>query len=192
MEWSKIYDYFLIKLDNDNFDGEDDDALKIANVAYRIILGEKPWNFLKTSANLLAGTNSLSGITNFDRLLRVWAVISSDPTDNVEMKKANFEERFNPQKDYWLDIPNNKIELIGNNNQYANSDKIVDYLYKPSDITASNSPKLPDFAAFLISLHMIKIFKQADQDYDFYSIHGAEYEELMNKLIDYNESLVDY
>lgn len=186
-----IYDLFSQELDGETFDS-DTDALRSMNIEYRDILADRDWHILKKSYTLPAGTTSLAGITDLDKILKIWAVIGSNPTDRIELKKANFDQRFDENFDYWIDLANNTINFIGDNNQYDDDDLIVDYKYKPDDLTLATSPVFPDVGYPAISYGMILTFKRKDADTDFYNQTKDKKDEAMNKLIQWNESLECY
>lgn len=183
-----IYDLFSQELDGETFDS-DADALREMNISYRNILGDRDWYILLKSSTLTAGTYDLSTITDLDKVIRVWADIGDLSTDRIELRKANFDQRFDESFDYWIDYANNEIKLIGDTNEYADNDLIVDYKYKPADLALASEIVLPDIGYPAIAYDMILAFKEKDTDPDFYTQVENKKEKAMDKLIQWNEEL---
>ena len=183
-----IYDLAVILMDGDEF-SSDEDAEILLQVVDSKIRSERDWNILKTADTLTAGTTSLAGITDLDKELKIWANMSDDPTDVIELKKANFEDRFNPNKDYWIDLTANEINWIDPNTEYKEKNLFVDYKYAPDELTLETEIVFPDFMAWIYSYELVMNYKEADENSEFYNAHGAKYEILMNQAIDWNESL---
>jgi len=187
MTTQQIYDIFIRELDGEEF-SSDDDALASANLAYRTILANRDWEFLNKNATLTAGTTSLAGITDLDRPLRVWAEVGA--TTKTLLNKAQYDERFDTQKDYYFDFANNTVNLI--NDEYATNSLIVDYKYRPTALTLTTSPVFPEEYQPIIAYRMILDFKESDQDFEGYNEVTAKYNKLLGLLVDYNESLKSY
>ncbi len=183
-----IYDLFQQELDGETFDS-DADALREMNISYRNILSDRDWHILKKTATLTAGTTLLTGITDLDKVLKIWANVGTLPTDVLELKKANFDQRFDPNFDYWIDHVNNQIKWIDNNAPYAIYNLFVDYKYKPDDISLTSEIVLPDVGYPAIAYDMILSFKEKDADPDFYSQIGTKKEKSLDRLIQWNEEL---
>lgn len=183
-----ILGLFSQELDGESFDS-DDDAKREMNISYRNILADRDWHILKKTATLAAGIVSLAGITDLDKVLSVWANMSADPTDVLKLKKANFDQRFDPNFDYWIDHANNEIKWIDSNAPYAVYSLFVDYKYKPDDLDDDTEIVFPDIGYPAIAYDMILAFKEKDTDPDFYDQIVRKKERAMNLLIDWNEQL---
>jgi len=176
-----IYDLFSLELDGETFDSETDALIEI-NVSYRDLINERDWNILKKSYTLPAGTTSLSVIADLDKVLAVWY-------DGYELKKANFNQRFDTDFDYWIDYANNTINFI-NEGQFDNVDITVDYKYSPDDFEdLEDEIVFPDIAYPVISYDIILSYKEKDTDPDFYSQIERKREKAFNLLVNWNESL---
>ena len=188
MTGEQIYNTFKRELDGEEF-ASDEDALDAMNIAYRAILAERVWEFLKKSYTLPAGTYDLSAITDFDVVLAVWEIYGSNPTDKEKLEKASFDNRYSEGYDYWIDLINRTIEML---NQSVINSLLVDYKYRPEDLTMETSPVFPSDYAPIIAYKMILDFKESDQDFDGYNEVSAKYARLKGLLVDYNEGLKTY
>lgn len=173
------YNIFKIKMDGDEFDS-DDEALVMGNVAFREVLNERDWKFLKKTYTLPINSLDLSPITDLDKVLTVWL-------NGNKLKKADFHQRFDPSFDYWIDHANNKI--VPTSFTLNNQSLIVDYKYRPDDLEADTPIIKADFICSLIADRMRLNYMDKDQDTENYSHAQADYESNLNKLIAYNESL---
>jgi len=176
-----IYNIFKLELDGEEFDS-DEDALIAANLAMREILGDRDWKFLLKTSTLAAGTLSLAGITDLDKVIDVWAYDSEEP-----LRKATFQQRFDTSFDYWIDLANNAIVLI--NEEYQSTALVVDYKYKPADITDTVDPLTVSHLNALIAYRMGLNYFRKDQDTTIYNILEKKEDQVMELLIMHNESL---
>jgi len=176
-----IYNIFKVELDGEEFDS-DDDALIAANLALNEIFAERDWKFLLKTQTLPAGTLSLAGITDLGKVIDVWAEGSEEP-----LKKATFQQRFDSTFDYWIDVPNNTLVLI--NDEYNNTNLVVDYKYKPDALTDSNTPITVDHLNALVAYRMGLQYFRKDQDTTIYNLLVDKEDSTMNLLIAYNESI---
>jgi len=175
-----ILDLFSQDLDGESFDS-DADALREINISYRNLLGERDWHILKKSYTLPAGTTLLSAITDLDKVLKVWE-------NGNELKKTNFDNRFDTNYDYWIDHANGTINFI-NYTVWA-TDLIIDYKYAPDDLAnMEDEIVFPDVAYPIISYDMILAFKEKDTDPDFYDKVEIKKEKALNNTINWNENL---
>lgn len=178
--FEEIYSIFKVNADGEEFDS-DDDALIAANIEFRDILRDRDWKFLLKTSTLAAGTLSLAGITDLDRVIRVWS-------DGVELSKAEFDERYDEDKDYYIDQVNNTIVDI--HSRLTNLALTVDYKFKPAEITADSTEQITKFDLKpLIAYGMVLTFYSKDQDLSVYREAYSKREKAMDSLIDYNSSL---
>jgi hypothetical protein len=171
-----IYDIFKLELDGEEFDS-DDDALLSGNLAYREILNNRDWKFLKKTYTLPAGSFDLSVIP-LDKVLDVWC-------NGVQLKKATFENRFDTSKDYWIDYANKRIVSINN----LTSQLIVDYKYRPADLDEETPAVEPDLMNPVIAYQMGLNYMRKDQDTTVYAVLQDKFNQGFNLLIDHNENL---
>lgn len=191
MTGEDIYNLFKQELDGEEFDS-DDDALRVMNIVYRKILADRDWHILKKYATLTTPTLSLAGITDLDKVLKVWAVGDGGSTDRTPLKKARFDQRFDESFDYWINYPSNALALIGDNNSYAGKDKVVDYKYKPADLAMDTEPIFPVVGQPAIAYEMILVYKEKDENPDFYTQIEKKRDVAVAQLIAWNESLEEY
>lgn len=184
----QINDLFMDKVDGDEFSSEEA-ALRSMNEKYRKLLSKKDWKFLNKTANLAAGVTSLAGITDLDKVLTVWAKVGPASTDVDKLEKSDWDDRFNTDKDYYIDIVNITVNFIGDNNSYAQYPLIIDYKCKPADLTMETAPVFYSDFHSILAYAMAKDFKTADENSDFYNEMSAKEEELENGMVDYYENL---
>lgn len=186
MNGSEIYNIFKIEMDGEEF-ASDEDAMASINVEYRTLLFERDWKILNKSQTAPLGTTiDLSLILDLDNVLRVWAVDTSG--EKTELTKTSFEDRFNEEKDYYVDYATNKIVFINSiPTNYASY--IVDYKYAPADITTTTSPVFPPAAHGLLAYLLAQTYLRADQTQDFYNEFGNKYENIKANLVLWNEQL---
>lgn len=185
---SEIYDLFKIMTDGEEF-ASDTDAASVLNVADAAIRGERNWEKLKKTTALPLGSSSLSAVTDLDRPLKLWAVVGSNVADKQLLKQATFDERFNTEYDWYYDAAANSINFIKDTIPTTWQSYLLDYKYLPAALTLATTPWLhPDYHA-LYAYEMVRVFKRADADFDFYKDYGSEYEIIHGLAIDWNESL---
>ncbi|MDQ5987384.1 MAG: hypothetical protein CSYNP_03124 [Syntrophus sp. SKADARSKE-3] len=188
MTGEQINDLFMDKVDGDEFSSEEA-ALRSMNEKYRKLLGKKDWKFLKKTVTLPAGTTSLAGITDLDKVLKVRVQTGQASTDVIELEKAEWEDRFNTDKDYYIDIVNNTVNFIGDGNSYAQYPLIIDYKYKPVDLIMETAPVFNSDFHPILAYAMAKDFKTADENTDFYNEMSAKEEEIEEDMDNYYENL---
>ena len=170
-----IYAIFQLETDGEEFDS-DEDALIAANIAMREILMPRDWKFLEKSYTMPTGSLSLAGITGLDKVLRIWY-------NEIELEKGGRKDRYNDEKDYWVDTINNVIVPVGEGNTLTEQEMIMDYKYKPVDITATNTPITKEGLIPLIAWKMVMNYYRKDQDSSFYQICQDKYNEGMDILV---------
>lgn len=177
-----IYNLFRSETDGEEFDS-DDEALIQGNVAYRTILAERPWKFLKMfyETTVSGSSISLSVIADLDNN-RVLAICCND----YILKKATFEQRKDRSYDYWVDYANGEIKFI---NDFEGQEIEIEYIYKPSDITMESGTVLGPTHNPIIAYRMILDFKEKDSDPTFYQSVEKKYDKARGLLINYNENL---
>jgi hypothetical protein len=175
MTFENSYDIFKMDLEGEEFDS-DDDALLSGNIAYREILNDRDWKFLKKTYTL-PGLD-LSVIPDLDKVLKVWC-------NGTELKKASFDNRFDTSKDYWVDYANKMIVPIN----CDISDLIVDYTFKPDDLESDTVPPKDDLICIMIAYKMELNYLRKDQDLATYQTIEDNYKRFLGLLINYNESL---
>lgn len=178
--FEEIYNIFKLEMDGEEFDS-DEDALLAANVEFKEILRERNWKFLLKTTTLPAGSLSFSSITDLSKVIKVW-------DDGYELRRASFEQRFDQEKDYWIDIPNKTLSAI--NTGILTRPLTLDYKMKIEDITAEND-LLSDVDALrpLIAYRMCLHFYRKDQDTTVYEKIQEKEISAHNSLISYNENL---
>jgi hypothetical protein len=176
----EIYNLAKRRLDGEEFDS-DDDALDELNVLYREELSDRDWKFLIKTATLPAGTTDLTTITDLKRVLRVFS------SDGTELSKTSIDDRFNTEKDYYIDYANNELALI--NTDYSTEALTVDYIYSPDDLALDTEPVFPSDYHALLGYRLVIEYKDKDQDFEGYSQAERKYNNLKGLLIEYNESL---
>ena len=178
--FEEIYNIFKMEMDGEEFD-TDEDALLAANIEFKEILRDRNWKFLLKTTTLAAGNLSYSGITDIDKVIKVW-------DDGVELERATFERRFDESKDYWNDIPNKTLVAI--NTGILSRPLTLDYKMKIEDITDTND-LLPDVDALrpLIAYRMCLHFYRKDQDTTVINKIEEKEAKANNSLISYNENL---
>jgi hypothetical protein len=191
MNGDSIYNLFMDELDGETLESEEQ-ALRLMNVAYRNILADRIWHVLKKSSNLTARTTSLAGITDLDQVLEVRAKTGSLSTDVTPLSKARFDQRFDTTFDYWWDMAGNALQPIGDTSSYTQYPWIVDYKYRPDDLTMDTAPVFHEVGHPAIAYEMILVYKESDENSDFYREIKAKKEDSMNKLIQWNEDLETY
>lgn len=169
-----IYAIFQLETDGEEFDTEED-ALTAANVAFREVLAERDWKFLDKSYTMPTGSLSLAGITDLDKVLDVWY-------DRVLLTKADRKERFDSDKDYYVDYANLLIVPVSSGS-LVTSEMIIDYKMKPVDITSSNTPIAKEALHAIIARKMIMTYYRKDQDLTVYREASIKYEEGLDLLI---------
>lgn len=179
--FEEIYNIFKLELDGEEFD-TDDDALLAANVEFRNVLDDRDWKFLMKTTTLTAGTLSLASITDLDKVTNIYVANRDEP-----LYKASFDQRFDPNYDYYIDVVNNSIVLI--ENTYLSTPLVVEYKYAPVDLTDSNTPINQRRLIPIIAYRMGLTYYRKDQDTSIYTQLQDKLEDSMNKLIAYNESL---
>ena len=185
---SEIYDLFKTMTDGEEF-ASDTDAVAVLNMADAAIRGERNWERLKKTAALALGSSSLSAITDFDRPLKLWAVVGTKVADKVELKQAPYDDRFNTDYDWYYDAAANTINFIKDVIPSNWLSYLLDYKYIPAALDLAATPWMhPDYHA-LYAYEMVRVFKRADADFDFYKGYGTEYEIVHAQAIDWNESL---
>ena len=177
MIFDNIYNLFKIKTDGEEFDSPDD-ALTMANVAYRKILAIRDWLFLKktTTISITSSSYDYTDITDIDKPLALWY-------GDCQLKKAIFEKRKN-YFDYWIDYASKEINFI---NDFSGKALELDYKYRPADINGET--EIEDILGQCIAYQMILDYFEKDQDTSVYQEAYANYQKCMNILTDYNESL---
>ena len=168
---------FEINTDGEEFDS-DDDALVAGLLAFRKILANRDWKFLKRSYTLSSGNYSLSSITDLDKVLDIWL-------NGNKLKKASFEQRFDTSYDYYIDLYNNAIVPINN----ITGELVVDYKCRPDDFTMTSPIMKPDLMCPLIAYQMKMDYLDKDQDLETYGNAETNYNIFLNLLITFNESL---
>lgn len=189
MTGEEIYNLFKQELDGEEFEDEDD-AIRMMNVADRKIRSERDWEILKTDATLPAGTTSLDGITDLDKVLKVWAT-KNVANDEIELKKANFNARHNYDGDtfdYYIDHKNNEIVFI-HDDVWDGYDLIVDYKYKPDALDMEAEPVIPEDYQPRIAYEMVLAYKRGDESFDGYREVERKNEEMREQMVDWNEGL---
>jgi hypothetical protein len=181
MTFEDIYSIFKLELDGEEFD-TDDDAVLACNIAFREVLDDRDWKFLIKTVTLTAGTLSLASILDLDKVTNVYVADSIEP-----LKKATYENRFDTDYDYYIDLANNSIGLI--NSEYNNSDLIIDYKYYPADFTLVNTLTLNERLKPCIAYKMCLTYYRKDQDLSTYEKLENHYDSSMNQLIMHNENL---
>lgn len=180
MTFEDSYNIFKLDLDGEEFDS-DDDAKLSGNVAYREILADRDWKFLKKYYVLPIGSFDISVITDLDKVLNVFIPGRSEP-----LKKATFENRFDTSKDYWIDLVNKLIVPINN---LGTTQLLVDYKYKPADLDMNSVPVKDDLMCPVLAYKMELNYLRKDQDLTTYDTIQTNYNRVLNLLIAYNESL---
>lgn len=177
--WEIIYNLFKIKTDGEEFDSEDD-ALLIANGAYRKLLAIRDWIFLKKTSSITITSTSYtySAITDLAKPLALWY-------GDYKLKKATFENRKDANYDYWIDYTSKKIMFI---NDYSGKTLDLDYKYRPDDISVSVDPVVEEMGP-AIAFQMILDYYEKDQDNSVYQQASANLSTSISSLTDYNESL---
>lgn len=176
-----IYNIFKLEMDGEEFDS-DDDAILAANIAMRDILDNRDWKMLIKSATLPVGTLSLASLTDLDKVINVWASGDIEP-----LRRANYEQRFDTDFDYYIDLATNAIVLI--NTWYNTSALIVDYKYKPVDITSTNTPISETRLIPIIAYQMCLDYYDKDQDLSVYNNLEKKRDKAFDSFISYNENL---
>lgn len=191
MTGEAIYKIFQDELDGEEFESNEQ-ALRAMNVAYREILAEREWEFLKKTSTLAAGVNSLTGITDFKKLLIVWAT-KGQTNDEIELVKGNWSERFDYdiELDYVYDQANRSLSFRYPE-QWAAYQRIVDYIFKPDDLTMETEPVFDDEFCPRIAYKMVLSYKRGDEGFDGYREVTQKESELEAKMTDYDDSLNDY
>lgn len=179
MNLNDSYNIFKLDLDGEEFDS-DDDAILSGNIAFREILNNRDWKFLKTAYTLAAGSFDFSVIANLDKILDVWC-------NGVKLKKATFDNRFDTSFDYWIDHVNKMIVPI--NSGLSGSPLIIDYKQKPDNLEMDSVPVKDDLICPLIAYKMELNYLNRDQDLTTYETTQANYKKFFDLLVDYNESL---
>lgn len=185
---SDIYDLFKIFTDGEEF-ASDTDAMIALDMADIVIRSERDWELLKKSVALPLGTASLAAITDKEKLLVLWAVTGPNFKDKQELKQAPWKDRFNPEYDWYYDPSTDSIIFTITTIPTNWLSYILDYKYVPDTITLTTTPIFPEISKPLYAYELVRIFKRADADFDFYKEYGDEYEFARGLLIDNNESL---
>lgn len=173
-----IYDLFKVEMDGEEFDS-DDDALLAAKNALKRIFAKRDWKKLKKTQTLAVGSFDLSAITDLDHVLKIWY-------NGYELKRADYDNRYDTEYDYYIDEANNLIVPI--NGGLDLQALIVDYKSKPADLTDSNTPVVWPEVYPAVVFDMGMTYYRKDQDLSVYNQMQERYEEEMNLLIDSNEN----
>ena len=179
-----IYDIFKLEMDGEEFD-TDDDAVLASNLAMRDILDDRDWRFLSKTTTLSAGTLSLASITDLDKVTNIYVA-----NREVPLAKATLDQRYDSSYDYYIDIISNTVVLI--NNDLVNTDLIIEYKYRPDDLTLTNNPlatQTQNRLKKVIAYAMTLTFYDKDQDLSVYTQLRTKYEDSLDRLIAYNESI---
>lgn len=179
MNTEELYNYFQDLTDGEEF-LSNEAALRTLNDGYYQVLAERDWIFLRKGVEVPVLNNEvdLSQITDFGSLRGAYAKGSPE-----ELTRANWDDRFNSENDYYLDAAENKIVFISS----APKEVIIDYLYRPEplEFEEDSFPVFhPDFHP-LIALFAVKNFKKLDETQDFYMESEVDRRNLLYSMIDH-------
>lgn len=186
MTGADIYALFKVHLDGEEFNS-DTDALLAMNTAYRKILSERDWEFLKKSSAQPRGFSTLSTITDLSYVRGVWAVIGTQKNAKMPLSKTTYDNRFDENYDYYIDYASGTFNYIASSEPSTWLSYIIDYKYKPADLTMTTSPVWPEEYHALLAYEMIKAYKEADATFDFYKETSGRYEDMRSGLTLWNE-----
>ncbi len=188
MTGQQIYDLFKVHVDDEEFNS-DDAAIAAMNAAYRKILSERDWEFLKKTVLMPRGMSSLATITDLDTVIRVWAQTGSGSFDFSELEKSSFDKRFTGEGDYYIDYVTKSFVYLHGSEPVNWLGYAVDYKYRPADLDLESTPVWPEEYHSLLAYEMVRAYKEGDLTYDFYKEVGYRYEDVAGNLARWNDQL---
>lgn len=193
MTLTQIYNLFKTMTDDEEF-ASDSDFIASMNLADRTLRGERHWEALKKTANIATTDLVLStSISDFDMPLKVWAVVGSLIRDKYPISKVAWGSRYDDNGDYTYNSASQTLEILHDTMPTNWQSFQVDYKYRPEAFAElTESPTwLPEEYHAIYAYELVRIFKRADADFDFYSEYGTEYEYIRSLIQSWNETLAD-
>jgi hypothetical protein len=179
MNTEELYNYFQDLTDGEEFLSTEA-ALRTLNDGYNQLLAERDWIFLRKGATLPVVNKEvdLSLIEDFGSLRFLYR-----PGETEPLRKANWDQRFNTEYDYYHDVASKKLVFINE----APTSAIVDYKYKPAALEFEDE-SMPVFEKDfhpLVSLFAVKNFKKLDETQDFYMESEVDRRNMLYNMIDH-------
>lgn len=191
MTLTQIYDLFKTMTDAEEF-ASDTDFIAAMNLADATLRGERNWEALKKTVNKPVTITDLgAGITDMADLLRIWAVTGTNKRDKYVLTKAPWDKRYDEAGDYSYNVATKTIEVIHETTPTNWLTYQIDYKYRPAAFAAlTETPTWLDSDYHgIYAYELVRIFKRADADFDFYKEYGSEYDYMKSLILSWNENL---